>query len=143
MINISRKDVVARKATAVGRIYLRKETITAIKNNQVKKGNVIEISRAVGTMYAKNTFLQIPYCHNIPIEGVDVDFSLGENYVEVTCSTTTSYKTGIEMEAINCVNGALLNIWDMVKYLEKDETGNYPETRIEGVHVIKKTKSQE
>ena len=141
MINISEKDISIRTATAVGRIHLRKSTIKAIKEHNVKKGDVFEVSRVVGTQHPKNTFLNIPYCHNIPIEGVDVDFKTGEDYVEVSCTLTTTYKTGIEMEAINCVSGALLNIWDMVKYLEKDETGNYPETKIENIRVLEKKKN--
>ncbi|KAA8923423.1 cyclic pyranopterin monophosphate synthase MoaC [Thermoplasma sp.] len=141
MINISEKAISSRTATAKGRIHLKKSTVQAIRDRKVKKGDVLEVSRVVGTQHAKDTFLQIPYCHNIPIEGVDVDFVVGDDYVEVSCTLTTTYKTGIEMEAISCVSGALINIWDMVKYLEKDEGGNYPETRIEDIHVVEKRKT--
>ncbi len=141
MINITDKGISSRTATATGRIYLKKNTIDAIIQKRVKKGDVIEATRVAATMATKNTPLIIPYCHNIPVEGIDVSVDVKDEYVQVSCTTSTTYKTGIEMEAITCVSAGLLNIWDMVKYLEKDETGNYPETRITDIEVVRKVKT--
>jgi len=60
--------------------------------------------------------------------------------MSVTVTVTSLGKTGVEMEALTGVSAALLNVWDMVKYLEKDETGNYPETQIEEIKVLEKRK---
>ncbi|MGC8609425.1 MAG: cyclic pyranopterin monophosphate synthase MoaC [Thermoplasmata archaeon] len=140
MINITEKGYSSRTATAEGRIYLKRETIDAISKKNTKKGDVIEATKVAATMATKNTPMLIPYCHNIPIEGNDIAIEIKENFINVSCTVSTTYKTGIEMEALTCVSTALLNIWDMVKYLEKDETGNYPETTITDIKVVKKIK---
>ena len=72
----------------------------------------------------------IPMCHNIPIDSVTTDFTMAEAYIEAHCRVDATYKTGVEMEALTGVTVALLTIWDMVKYIEKDENGQYPDTRI-------------
>jgi cyclic pyranopterin phosphate synthase len=79
-------------------------------------------------------------CHPIPIGSVEAKFSLGEDTVEATCRVSAVYRTGVEMEALTGVSVALLTVWDMVKYLEKDEAGQYPETVITGIRVREKRK---
>ncbi len=140
MIDISEKPIVKRKATAEGTIKLRKETIHAILDGKVKKGDVIEISKTTGIQWAKRTWDLIPHCHQIPLEYVEADAEIGEESIKFRCEVSASYGTGVEMEALSCVSGSLLNVWDMVKYLEKDKTGNYPETRISEIRVTEKTK---
>ena len=81
-------------------------------------------------------------CHQIPITGIDVDFDLEPRAVRATVTVTSVGKTGVEMEALTGVSAALLNIWDMVKYLEKDETGNYPDTEIEKSECLRRGKEQ-
>jgi len=83
----------------------------------------------------------IPHCHQIPLSTVDVTFSLEKDSVEATCLVKAKATTGVEMEALVGVSMALAVIWDMVKYLEKDEGGQYPSTRISDIRVIKKTKT--
>ncbi len=140
MIDISEKRVQTRTAVAEGRIRLGSVTLKAIREGTVKKGEVLEIARTAGIMAAKATPSIIPYCHIIPLEKAAVDFSLSDSAVEAKCEIRSSYKTGVEMEALTCVSAALLTVWDMVKYMEKDETGNYPDTAIENVHVVSKVK---
>lgn len=140
MIDISEKKVQSRTAVAEGSIKLKKETIGAIKSRTVKKGDVLEIARTSAIMASKNTPQIIPYCHIIPLEKTSVDFQVSDEDVKVTCEVKSSYKTGVEMEALTCASAALLTVWDMVKYIEKDETGNYPLTRIHDVHVVSKVK---
>lgn len=140
MIDISEKKVQSRKAVAEGKIKLRKETIEAIRNGNVKKGDTLEIARTAAIMAAKSTPDIIPYCHIIPLEKTSVDFDVQDDGVNARCEVASSYKTGVEMEALTCASVALLTIWDMVKYIEKDETGNYPMTRMDNIHVISKVK---
>ena len=79
-------------------------------------------------------------CHPIPITGVDVEFVLHTDRIRATVSVTSFGRTGVEMEALAGAAAALLNVWDMVKYLEKDGTGNYPTTFIEDIRVVEKRK---
>lgn len=140
MVDISAKEEVLRRARARGRIVLKPETIKAIQEGNVKKGDVFTVSRVAAISAVKRTPEEIPLCHPIPITGVDVNFKVVKDAVEVEVEVRSYARTGVEMEAIHGVLAALLNIWDMVKYLEKDETGNYPTTRIEGVMVVEKVK---
>ena len=140
MIDISAKKTQVRKASAAGVIKLRKETVEAIALKNVKKGDVLETAKIAGMMAAKSTPDFIPYCHPVPIESVKVNFSMEDESVRVTCDVSASYKTGVEMEALSCVSVSLLTIWDMVKYIEKDETGNYPFTFLENIRVLSKVK---
>lgn len=141
MVDITNKNIVYREARAYGRIKLRKETIDAIKRGEIKKGDVFTVTRIASILAVKNTSISIPLCHNIPITHVDLDFKIGEDYIEVYIIVKTSERTGVEMEALHGVTIALLNIWDMVKYLEKDEYGKYPYTKIEEIKVLEKIKS--
>jgi len=140
LIDISDKEIVQRSAVASGKIMLREDTIDLIKKGHIKKGDVMSTARVAGIMAAKHTPDLLPLCHQIPIEKVDVTFAMDRREVKATCEVKASYKTGVEMEALSCVTAALLTVWDMTKYLEKDETGNYPETSIFDIHVEKKVK---
>ena len=142
MVDITEKPVVFRKATATGSIRLQEATVEAIKNGQVKKGDVITTSRLAAILAVKDTPRLIPLCHQIPITGLEVNFEIEERRVKATVTVTSEGKTGVEMEALTGVAVALLNVWDMVKYLEKDETGNYPETEIYGIAVCEKKKGK-
>ena len=140
MVDITEKPPLFRRATATGSIRLREATIEAIKSGQVKKGDVLTTARLAAILAVKDTPRLIPLCHPIPITGLDVFFDLEEERVRATVTVTSVGKTGVEMEALTGVSAALLNVWDMVKYLEKDETGNYPETEIEEIRVLQKRK---
>jgi len=141
MVNITEKPIVFRKATASGSILLKESTVTAIKTGNVLKGDVLTTARLAAILAVKDTPRLIPLCHPLPITGLEVNFELGAERVRSTVTVTTLGKTGVEMEALTGVSVALLNVWDMVKYLEKDETGNYPETRIDEIKVLEKKKS--
>ena len=140
MVGISEKQVVHRTAEAAGRIILRKETLKAIKNRMIKKGDPFPVAEVAGILAVKKTSELIPLCHPIPLTKVDVSFKMGEEHVEARCMVVADYKTGVEMEALTGVTVALLTLWDMVKYLEKDEEGQYPTTRITDIQVVKKRK---
>jgi cyclic pyranopterin phosphate synthase len=140
MVDVSLKEVVHREAEAVGKIQLKKGTVDAIKAGKVKKGDPISVAEVASILAVKRTPETIPLCHPIPITSVMTEFQLGGDCIEARCRVTADYKTGVEMEALAGVAAALLTIWDMVKYLEKDEDGQYPSTAIAGIRVVEKRK---
>jgi cyclic pyranopterin phosphate synthase len=140
MIDISEKQNVLRSAVASGEIVLKTATIKEIENDNIKKGNVFETAKIAGITAVKKTSELIPYCHQVPIDAINFTFKVNGNRIIVKCSVKANYKTGVEMEALIGVNLALLTIWDMVKYLEKDESGNYPITSIKDIEVVEKIK---
>jgi len=140
MIDIRGKPVVAREAVASGRLRLKPETLQAIRDRGIKKGDVIEVSRVAAVQAVKRTPDFLPLCHPIPIESVSVDFRFGKGHLEVEVAVAAHWKTGVEMEALVGVTAALLCAWDMTKYLEKDRAGQYPETRLGEVRVVRKRK---
>jgi len=142
MVDISEKHDLFRLATATGEIQLKPETIAAIRNMEIGKGPVLETARIASVIAIKNTSSVIPMCHQIPITGIDVQFDLGIENVLVTVEVKSIGKTGVEMEALHGASVALLTIWDMVKSVEKDKTGNYPSTRIKNILVIEKIKEE-
>ena len=140
MVDISEKHDILRRAKASGEIQLRPETIEAIKTKGIEKGSVLETARIASVIAIKNTSSVIPMCHQIPITGIDVQFDLNLENVKVTVEVKSIGKTGVEMEALHGVSVALLTIWDMVKSVEKDRSGNYPSTKINNILVIEKVK---
>jgi cyclic pyranopterin phosphate synthase len=142
MVDISGKGDVPRQAIAAGKIYLRPETLKAIREGTTVKGNVLATARVAATMAVKNTSNMIPMCHPIPISSVSVDFSEGEQFIEAKVTVKMTGKTGVEMEALTGVSVALLTVWDMVKSAEKDEDGQYPVTSITDIRVLEKKKGK-
>ncbi len=142
MVDISGKGEVVREATASGRIYLRPETLAAIREGTVVKGNVLATARVAATLAVKNTSNIIPMCHPVPINSISVDFTDNEGYIEATVVVKMTGRTGVEMEALTGVSVALLTVWDMVKSAEKDAKGQYPVTRITDVRVVEKKKGK-
>ena len=140
MVDITSKPPVYRKATATGSIRLKESTLDAMRRGEIKKGDPLATARLAAILAVKDTPRLIPLCHPIAITGLEVSFKLEETRVRATVTVTSLGRTGVEMEALTGVGAALLNIWDMVKYLEKDETGNYPQTIIEEIRVLEKRK---
>lgn len=140
MIDITQKPEVYREAEAVGTIRLKKQTIEKIKRGEIRKGDVIAAAKIAATLAAKKTPQLIPLTHPIPLTGVDVEIEIRETSIEVRTRTKTTYRTGVEIEALVATTTALITIWDMVKEYEKNQEGQYPETAIEEVRVVKKLK---
>jgi cyclic pyranopterin monophosphate synthase len=141
MVDVTEKPVVQRKAEASGRIYLSSDTMNVIKEGKIKKGDPFLVAEVAAMNAAKQTYLLIPHCHQIPLDTVRVAFRMTPDFVEAACFVSAQAKTGVEMEALVGVTTALNTVWDMVKYLEKDQEGQYPATRITDVVVLKKEKS--
>jgi len=140
MVDISAKGEVIREAMAVGKIFLRPETMDAIRYGTVVKGNVLATARVAATLSVKNTPALIPMCHSIPLSAIVVDFTDGDGFIQVSVRVKSTGKTGVEMEALVGVSVALLTVWDMVKSAEKDAAGQYPVTSIQDIRVIEKRK---
>ncbi|MBN1322604.1 MAG: cyclic pyranopterin monophosphate synthase MoaC [Methanotrichaceae archaeon] len=140
MVDITEKPPVRREASARGEIKLLPSTVKAIREMQVAKGDALATAEVAALLAVKDTPRIIPMCHNIPITGVDVTLELDRELVRATVTVRSLGRTGVEMEALTGVAAALLTVWDMVKSLEKDETGNYPETEILGIKVVEKKK---
>jgi len=120
MVNVGGKDMSVRTARAAGFIKLSGETITLIKENAIKKGDVIAVAEIAGVLGAKQTASLIPLCHNIPLEHVKVVATIGNNGINITADAACTGKTGVEMEALTAVSMALLTVYDMCKAADKN-----------------------
>ncbi|KXA89854.1 molybdenum cofactor biosynthesis protein MoaC [candidate division MSBL1 archaeon SCGC-AAA259I09] len=140
MVDIGGKEHVNRIAKASGFIKLHPETIQKIKGKQVPKGDVISVAKTAGIMAIKNTTQIVPLTHPIPITGAKVNFVVQEEGVKVKVKVKSRGQTGVEMEALSGATASLLTVWDMVKGFEKDEEGQYPDTRITDIQVKEKVK---
>ena len=142
MVDVGDKPASRRRAVARGEISLTPSTITAIREDDHEKGNVLATARVGVIQAVKHTWETIPMCHQIPITNVETDFSVGEDGIELSVAVETTGKTGCEMEALEGVTTGLNVVWDMVKAAEKDEDGQYPATRISDVEVVSKEKRE-
>jgi len=140
MVDVGDKPDSHRRAVAEGSIQLRSSTIDAIEADGIEKGDVLATARIGAIQAVKHTWESIPMCHQIPITNVECEFSVGDQRIDLTVAVETTGKTGCEMEALEGVTTGLNVVWDMCKAAEKDEDGQYPETRIEGVGVVTKEK---
>ena len=142
MVDISGKKDILRTAIAEGSIFLKKGTIEKIKNKTIKKGDVLVNAQLSAINAIKKTPDLIFLAHPIPISNISVEFDINEkkSFIKTTISVKSIAKTGVELEAILGVQIALLTIWDMTKYLEKNDMGQYPTTKITDIIVLKKIK---
>jgi cyclic pyranopterin phosphate synthase len=140
MIDVGEKAVIHRMAEAAGKIYLSSNAMEGIRDRRIKKGDPLLVAEVAAMNAAKQTYLLIPHCHQIPLDTVSVSFAVQDDHVEAVCLVKAQARTGVEMEALVGVTAALNTIWDMVKYLEKDDKGQYPGTRITEIRVIRKEK---
>ena len=120
MVDISSKGVQKRTAEATGIIILQDETIKQIKENQIKKGDVLSTARIAGIQSAKQTANLIPLCHQLLTEKITVDFEYTENGIRVNTLVRCTGKTGVEIEAITAASIALVTIYDMCKAIDKE-----------------------
>ncbi len=142
MVDVGDKPDVDRRAVAAGEIHLQPSTVAAIRADEVGKGDVIATARVGAIDAVKHTWETIPMCHQIPITNVDTAFDVGEDRIGLEVAVETTGKTGCEMEALQGVTTGLNVVWDMVKAIEKDESGNYPATRIANIRVLEKRKGR-
>lgn len=142
MVDVGDKPDSKRRAVAAGEIRLRPSTVDAIRENEVEKGDVLSVARVGAVQAVKHTWETVPMCHQIPVTNVETDFELADDRVALEVAVETTGKTGCEMEALEGVTTGLNVVWDMVKAVEKDADGQYPETAIENVRVVRKEKER-
>lgn len=119
MVDVGGKAETARVAIASGRIRMSSAALSAIRDGDVPKGDVLAAARIAGIMAAKKTAELIPLCHPLALDSVTLDFSVEENGVLATATAALTGKTGVEMEAMTATSVALLTIYDMAKALDK------------------------
>jgi cyclic pyranopterin phosphate synthase len=142
MIDVTEKPIVRRMAEAGGKIFLSEKTIETIRKGEIKKGDPLLVAEVAGMNAAKQTHLLIPHCHQIPLDMVSFEFEFIAHGIYAICRVRAQARTGVEMEALVGVTVALNTLWDVVKYLEKDEEGQYPDTRMTDITVIHKIKEE-
>ncbi len=122
MVDVGEKPENRRSAVAGARVFVSPETFALIKNGGMKKGDVLTVAQIAGIMGAKKTAELIPMCHNVFIEGVNMELSLDEDLccVDIKAEAACAGKTGIEMEALTAVSVAALTVYDMCKAVQKD-----------------------
>jgi cyclic pyranopterin phosphate synthase len=119
MVDVSGKDVTARTATATGRFVTTTEVIGLLRRDGLPKGDAIAVARIAGLAAAKRTPDLVPLCHPVALHGVTVDLELGDDCVQITATTWTADRTGVEMEALTSVVVTGLALYDMVKAVDR------------------------
>ena len=132
MVDVGDKQITQRTAVAEGRVTISSELAEKIRNNNIAKGNLLEVARLAGITAAKRTDELIPLCHTLPLDVIDVDAWLEDNAVMLLATAKTTSKTGVEMEALTAVTVAALTVIDMGKAIDKTMV-------IESVRMVKKT----
>ena len=133
MVDVSAKPDQDRTAIAEGFIALEEETLSLIRENKIKKGDVITVARIAGIQAAKQTASLIPLCHPLPLHHIDIDEKIENDGIRIRAEVKTSGKTGVEMEALTAACTALLTIYDMCKAVDKNMI-------IDAVQLIEKKK---
>src|ERR1700679_1857855 len=100
MVDIGRKAVVFRRATAAGKLLCSPATIRLLKQKALPKGDVLGVARIAGIHAVKRTAELIPLCHPLPLHQIQIDFCVTARAIEITCSVQTEARTGVEMEAL-------------------------------------------
>jgi cyclic pyranopterin phosphate synthase len=134
MVDVSEKPATARIAVAQGVVTMQPETFDLIRDQKVKKGNVLATARIAGVMAAKRTPELIPMCHPLPITHVQVDFfpQADTHSIRIEAAVRVIGQTGVEMEALTAVSVAALTIYDMCKSYDRTMT-------ISDVYLLKKS----
>ncbi len=133
MVDVSPKTDSIREATAEGFVYMSPETLKAVSEQHVVKGDVLSVARIAGIQGAKQCSNLVPLCHPLALSKVSVDFNIDHklNRIEITSLCKLTGKTGVEMEALTAVSVAALTVFDMCKASD-------PSMHIEGIRVLTK-----
>lgn len=133
MVDITHKNSTLRTAVAQAVVRVSAEdTIRAIQNKTVPKGDVFAMSKATGLLGVKKTADLLPDCHPLPIEYTDITFEIEGLQIKIVVTVKTTYKTGVEVEAMHGASVVALNMYDMLKPID---TG----IEIHQIKLLKKT----
>ena len=135
MVGVGHKPPVARRAVAEAVVRMAPATARAMSDGELPKGDAAAVARVAGIMAAKRTHELIALCHPLPIErvGIEVAIDAEAGEVRITGEVETIARTGVEMEALTAVSVAALNVYDMVKGIDKGVV-------VEGIRLLEKTK---
>jgi len=133
MVGVGHKPLMRRIATAEGSLICQPETISALQEKALPKGDALVVAKIAGIQAAKRTAELIPLCHTLPLSRVDLDFELAANRIKITSAAETIAGTGVEMEALNAVSAAALTLYDMCKAVDQS-------MRITDITLLSKTK---
>jgi cyclic pyranopterin monophosphate synthase len=134
MVDVGNKPTQLRTAIATGHITLNAETLELIRENKIKKGDVLTVAEIAGIQGGKRTSELIPLCHPLLITRIDVKAETDATGVRINAEAMCTGQTGIEMEALTAVSVALLTIYDMCKAVDKTMI-------IDEIRLIEKKKS--
>jgi cyclic pyranopterin phosphate synthase len=119
MVDVSAKSVTNRTATATGRVRTSAQVVALLRAGDLPKGDALAVARIAGIAGAKRTPDLVPLCHPVALHGVTVDLDVVDDGVEITATTRTADRTGVEMEALTAVAAAGLALVDMVKAVDR------------------------
>lgn len=131
MVDVSGKAASVRRAVAAGRLRTTAEVVRLLRAETLPKGDALAVARLAGIMGAKRTPDLVPLCHPIALHSVAVDLTVVDDGVEITATTKTADRTGVEMEAMTAVAAAGLALVDMVKAVD-------PAASVDGIRVLRK-----
>ena len=134
MVDVGGKEMIRRRASAEGKIFLSPQTGEVIRKAGLPKGNPFEVARLAGIQAAKQTSQLIPLCHNLSLDLVDVQIELQEEGLLIRSQVSCRGATGVEMEALTAVSVAALTLYDMCKAVDK-------EMAIGEIRLVEKTKN--
>jgi cyclic pyranopterin phosphate synthase len=117
MVDVTDRPETVREAVAKARVRMEPHTVELIETNQVSKGSVLEVAKIAGIMAAKQTSQLIPLCHPLPMTHVDLQFVLdsAQGRIDIEARARTTYKTGVDVEALMSATIAAVTIYDMCK----------------------------
>ena len=101
MVDVTPKDPTHRRAVARGKVFMQPATTAAVVNREVKKGDVLAVARVAAIQAAKRTSDMIPLCHPLLVGSVQVNFEIGDDFIEIEVQVDTVDRTGVEMEALH------------------------------------------
>lgn len=133
MIDVGHKSQQLRIARASGFIRMQEQTVELIRQDLMKKGDVLKVAEIAGIQAAKQTPVLIPLCHPIVVTQITVSTEIAGEGIEVIAECRCAGQTGVEMEALTAVSVALLTVYDMCKAVDKKMI-------IEGIKLDEKTK---
>jgi cyclic pyranopterin phosphate synthase len=131
MVDVTAKDVTKRTAVAAGTLLTTAEVVALIASGGLPKGDALATARVAGILAAKRTSELIPLCHQLALTGVDVEFGIGADRVDITATVRSTDRTGVEMEALTAVSVAALTVYDMIKAVD-------PAARLDQIRVLRK-----
>lgn len=121
MVDVTRKEVTERVATAAGSVKMKPATLKTILSKKIAKGDVFAVARLAGIMAAKRTHELIPLCHPLALSAISIELKADRkrSKVDITATVKLAGKTGVEMEALTAVSVAALTVYDMCKAIDR------------------------